>query len=216
MQIPLTFTYQSSGSSDCLLASLVTVLSWFWENETIENLLQNRVITFTRDLSISFITLQQIWIIALEKWYRVTLEIGNPNLFSLSDFSNPIDLIERIDTIKSSIVNQPQSIIALNFLREFVLKWWKIEASIPTTRSIELSLIDNITPIWLGTTRFFYDQISKFDFHATVIYGHDDNSFFIFDPIEWEKIIPKELYLFWLAASSFPDYDNGWILKITQ
>ncbi len=85
----------------------------------------------------------------------------------------------------------------------------------PCVRDIEWALEENITPITIGTTRFLYDADPDFDMHATVVIGYDDaDSFIIFDPIEWEKIVAKDAYLFWMIASSYADYDNGWILKI--
>lgn len=206
---------RQKNDGECLIACAEMVMAHYGLKENSRELKEFEFASVGESLGLYH---PQIGIYLLKQGLKVTIDTLNPYLFNVNDIGKSQDKIfEKIKSlnIKNDDFEKP---------RQYFLNFMEMGGTLNAAnivKKIITSEIDNGNPVIIPfVSRMVYGHHDGYNFHSNVIFGYDDDNFFLHDPEETEygggtKTANQDLVINAFHMAGHADFDNACIIKVS-
>lgn len=212
-KLAVAYHPQTPDKSDCMVACLKMVLDYYGVpcafTEMSDHFTYNSV----------GLSMPQIGLYVIDKGLNAEITTLNPHLFSAKDVGKSETETAAKIAVRS-FDDAEKETIRKDF-ESFMQKGGIVSARLPTKQEI-IKAIDKDTPvIILLVSRLLHGYKDGYNFHANLIYGYDDTSFYLHDPEVPDlgggsHCVDQDLVMYAMAVMGYADIDNASFMKITK
>ncbi|MBS9775310.1 hypothetical protein KGV52_01195 [Candidatus Gracilibacteria bacterium] len=159
------------------------MLDFYDIKTSIEELKKNPIIQQTRNLSIQFLYMQQIGLIARNLDFQVDFETANPFLITKNDLDSDFDALERISFLRKNLCDEVEKSLQLQIFQELLEHGGNITPKIPSIENIQNNLDQNIPLITFLCFLIFLGEKSRIGFSRSGHYRLGGRKFSYFGPV---------------------------------
>ena len=215
MELQVPIIRQEIQSSDCGIAALSMIMSYYGINKSIA------------DIKDSVKVYEGIWTYMpqlgeylLQNGFDVEIITMNPLIFTKQfEIKTQEELIKYFDKLETENTKE-KSKEPLLFFKKFLKAGGRITPKIPNIHDFKEEISNNRPIIALVTSNFLWSDKANFNFHFNIITGIDENYIYVNDPM-WDNRGGKHKYeindfMYAIYASAYGDIDNASIMKIRK